>query len=352
MEDIEHYDIPVYNFPYDVEEDDEETIQDNSELRVSTQCCAFILCCLIFRDHRLSYPSPSLAQKRRSQGPTECPSAPESTPGVLQKSTTPNTQISADSEVLFSSEFVFILDLRHWLTTGSHSSHLADLKSLTHDLLYETYRTEKLSRTVHADTQYEYSSLIFGYCIQLNHATLAILPFFQKSLLRKVFASRRNSCVAKRKRQVVVIPNSSLDIEKLTTDSFSSERSRSRSSAKSTRRDRSCWPKRSLSGECCHGSGLYMNTDVTSCAGTSRVVLLPRDLSKSSEINWFASKNRVLPGYYAEEYTQSSGARSFLSTFFATDNYCFCRTIVSPFITCYMVPIFDNSGSWPLAPRR
>lgn len=35
MEDIEHYDIPVYNFPYDVEEDDEETIQDNSELRVS-----------------------------------------------------------------------------------------------------------------------------------------------------------------------------------------------------------------------------------------------------------------------------------------------------------------------------
>jgi cell division control protein 11 len=35
MEDIEHYDIPVYNFPYDVEEDDEETIQDNSELRVN-----------------------------------------------------------------------------------------------------------------------------------------------------------------------------------------------------------------------------------------------------------------------------------------------------------------------------
>ena len=34
MEDIEHYDIPVYNFPYDVEEDDEETIQYNSELRV------------------------------------------------------------------------------------------------------------------------------------------------------------------------------------------------------------------------------------------------------------------------------------------------------------------------------
>ena len=35
MEDIGHYDIPIYNFPYDVEEDDEETIQDNAELRVS-----------------------------------------------------------------------------------------------------------------------------------------------------------------------------------------------------------------------------------------------------------------------------------------------------------------------------
>lgn len=33
MQDIEHYDIPIYNFPYDVEEDDEETIEDNSELR-------------------------------------------------------------------------------------------------------------------------------------------------------------------------------------------------------------------------------------------------------------------------------------------------------------------------------
>jgi len=32
------------------------------------------------------------------------------------------------------------------------SSHLSDLKALTHDVLYETYRTEKLSRTVHADS--------------------------------------------------------------------------------------------------------------------------------------------------------------------------------------------------------
>lgn len=37
MEDIEYYDIPIYNFPYDAEEDDEETIQDNTELRVSVK---------------------------------------------------------------------------------------------------------------------------------------------------------------------------------------------------------------------------------------------------------------------------------------------------------------------------
>lgn len=47
MEDIEHYDIPVYNFPYDVEEDDEETIQDNSELRVSNS-----FPCVILSHHR------------------------------------------------------------------------------------------------------------------------------------------------------------------------------------------------------------------------------------------------------------------------------------------------------------
>lgn len=33
MDDIQHYGIPIYNFPYDVEEDDEDTIEDNSDLR-------------------------------------------------------------------------------------------------------------------------------------------------------------------------------------------------------------------------------------------------------------------------------------------------------------------------------
>jgi cell division control protein 11 len=35
----------------------------------------------------------------------------------------------------------------------THSSHLQDLKEITHDFLYENYRTEKLSRTVNGGDQ-------------------------------------------------------------------------------------------------------------------------------------------------------------------------------------------------------
>ena len=41
--------------------------------------------------------------------------------------------------------------LSHSLET---STHLSDLKALTHDVLYEYYRTEKLSRSVTNDAQY------------------------------------------------------------------------------------------------------------------------------------------------------------------------------------------------------
>ena len=44
MEDIDHYEIPIYNFPYDIEEDDEETIADNIDLRV----CLFFLFYLLY----------------------------------------------------------------------------------------------------------------------------------------------------------------------------------------------------------------------------------------------------------------------------------------------------------------
>lgn len=33
MEDIDYHKISIYNFPYDIEEDDEETVEENAELR-------------------------------------------------------------------------------------------------------------------------------------------------------------------------------------------------------------------------------------------------------------------------------------------------------------------------------
>jgi cell division control protein 11 len=70
MEDIEHYGIPVYNFPYDVEEDDEETI-------------------IITVNSGLFSPSRSLAPRRKLRL-RDSSSVRGSTHGVLLKSTTPS----------------------------------------------------------------------------------------------------------------------------------------------------------------------------------------------------------------------------------------------------------------------
>jgi cell division control protein 11 len=44
------------------------------------------------------------------------------------------------------------------------SSHLADLKMLTEDVLYETYRTEKLSRSVHSDIRLVFIHVQLSIC--------------------------------------------------------------------------------------------------------------------------------------------------------------------------------------------
>lgn len=107
MEDIEYYGIPVYNFPYDVEEDDEDTIADNSELR-----------------------------------------------GLM-----PFAIVGSEEEVVIGGEpirarsypwgIVEVDNPRHSdfsrLRSALLSTHLTDLKEITHDFLYENYRTEKVS---------------------------------------------------------------------------------------------------------------------------------------------------------------------------------------------------------------
>jgi hypothetical protein len=97
MEDIEHYDIPVYNFPYDVEEDDEETIQDNSELRVNNSNTSSLLDILLTPNRRY-FPLPSSDLKRKSTL-TDNLFGLGYTHGVLPKSTIQSTRISAGFEV-------------------------------------------------------------------------------------------------------------------------------------------------------------------------------------------------------------------------------------------------------------
>ncbi|KAH9486738.1 Septin-like protein spn3 [Psilocybe cubensis] len=121
MEDIENYDIPVYNFPYDVEEDDEETIQDNSELR------ALLPFAVIGSEEEIEIDGQPVRARIYPWGIAEVDNPKHSD---------------------FSR-----------LRSALLNSHLADLKSLTHDLLYETYRTEKLSRTVHSADPHDSSIL-------------------------------------------------------------------------------------------------------------------------------------------------------------------------------------------------
>lgn len=117
MEDVEHYGIPVYNFPYDVEEDDEETIADNSELR------ALMPFAIVGSEEEVVINGEPVRARRYPWGIVEVDNPKHS-------------------------------DFTR-LRSALLSTHLADLKEITNDFLYENYRTEKLSRTVnpaYADT--------------------------------------------------------------------------------------------------------------------------------------------------------------------------------------------------------
>ncbi|CAJ0754968.1 248_t:CDS:10, partial [Entrophospora sp. SA101] len=95
MDDIDHYNIPIYNFPYDIEEDDDETVEENKEIIVNGRSV------------------------RGRQYPW----------GVVEVNNPQHSDFAR-------------------LRSALLSSHLQDLKEITHDFLYENYRTEKLSKTV------------------------------------------------------------------------------------------------------------------------------------------------------------------------------------------------------------
>ncbi|KAI8057094.1 Septin-domain-containing protein [Syncephalis plumigaleata] len=117
MEDIEHYNIPIYNFPYDDEEDDDDTIEENSELR------ALLPFAIIGSDDT----------EDTDEGPVRVRRYPWGT------------------AIVDEAEHCDFVKLRYALL----SSHLTDLKEITHDFLYENYRTEKLSRGVDGEESEE-----------------------------------------------------------------------------------------------------------------------------------------------------------------------------------------------------
>ncbi|KAJ3333584.1 hypothetical protein HDU76_006325 [Blyttiomyces sp. JEL0837] len=117
MEDIAYYKIPIYNFPYDEEEDDEETIEENNELR------SLLPFSVVGSEEEV------IVNGRR----VRCRQYPW---GLVEIDNAKHCDFSK---------------LRYMLL----SSHLHDLKEITHDILYENYRTEKLSREGAGDDEDE-----------------------------------------------------------------------------------------------------------------------------------------------------------------------------------------------------
>ncbi|CAI7657976.1 unnamed protein product [Penicillium bialowiezense] len=120
MEDIEHYRIPVYNFPYDIEEDDEDTVEENAELR------GLMPFAIVGSDDFVTIDD---RQVRARQYPW----------GVVEVENPRHSDFLAIRSALLH-------------------SHLGDLKEITHDFLYENYRTEKLSKSVDGASPSGYDS--------------------------------------------------------------------------------------------------------------------------------------------------------------------------------------------------
>lgn len=131
MEDIEHYRIPVYNFPYDIEEDDEDTVEENAELR------SLMPFAIVGSEDIVQVNGRTVRARQYPWGMVEIDNPRHS-------------------------DFLAIRSaLLH--------SHLADLKEITHDFLYENYRTEKLSKSVdggpvaYVDLSRAFCSILIDY---------------------------------------------------------------------------------------------------------------------------------------------------------------------------------------------
>ena len=119
MEDIEHYRIPVYNFPYDVD-DDEETIEENTELR------RMMPFAIVSSEEVMDIGGRKVRARQYPWGYVEVDNPRQS-------------------------DFLAIRSVLLY-------SHLVDLKEITYDFLYENYRTTKLSKVLQGNKEGESAS--------------------------------------------------------------------------------------------------------------------------------------------------------------------------------------------------
>lgn len=107
LQDTKHYNIPIFNFPYDDDEEDPEVVEENNELR------GLLPFAVVGSDQEL------IVNGRRFR----CRTYPWG-----------NVDVDNSAHCDFSK-------LRYVL----FNSHLTDLKEITQDQLYEQYRTERLA---------------------------------------------------------------------------------------------------------------------------------------------------------------------------------------------------------------
>lgn len=163
MEDIEHYRIPVYNFPYDIEEDDEDTVEENAELR------GLMPFAIVGSEDVIEIGG---RRVRARQYPW----------GIVEVDNPRHSDFLAIRSALLH-------------------SHLADLKEITCDFLYENYRTEKLSKSVdggmggkYVSTQTEssrHANKVLAH--RIRPSTLKTSPTSRCGLKKSSYAERRKS---------------------------------------------------------------------------------------------------------------------------------------------------------------
>lgn len=162
MEDIEHYRIPVYNFPYDIEEDDEDTVEENAELR------GLMPFAIVGSEDVIDIGG---RRVRARQYPW----------GIVEVDNPRHSDFLAIRSALLH-------------------SHLADLKEITHDFLYENYRTEKLSKSVDGgigkyvcSDQSAKPMLIMTTVHEIHQSTQKTLPTSQSDSRKNSFDGKRRS---------------------------------------------------------------------------------------------------------------------------------------------------------------